>query len=329
MRMPTVTLKMPFGKVLILIAVAAMLGAAPRPAAAEEWPTRPITLVVSFAPGAIMDYLGRAIAHDLTTALGQPVIVENKVGGGGSVPALAVAKSASDGYTLLMTAIGPAVFRPIMDKSVGYDIDKDFTPVILAGDSPNVLLANPKLGLNTVKDLLAYAKLKQGKLSIAHSGPGTMGQLCSVLFANEAHIDGSFIAYRGAAPMITDLLGGQIDIGFPAFGPGSQSVKILAVTTEERVDFLPDVPTMKESGFDLVGSTWNAIYAPANVPREIVSKLNRAIDAYLHKPATRQQFSQVGLRALGGTPEQLRERVAQDRAKWSQIIARLNLGADK
>jgi len=249
MRVLPVLAKLSIGKAFIVVAAAAMLAAAARPAA-EDWPTRPITLVVSFAPGAIMDYLGRAIAHDLTTALGQPVVVENKVGGGGSVPAVAIAKAAPDGYTLLMTAIGPAVFRPIMDKSVGYDIDKDFTPIILAGDSPNVLLANPKLGLNTVKDLLAYAKTRNGKLSIAHSGPGTMGHLCSVLFASQAHINGSFIAYRGAAPMITDLLGGQIDIGFPAFGPGSQSVKILAVTTEERVDFLPDVPTMKESGFD-------------------------------------------------------------------------------
>lgn len=329
MRVLPVLAKLSIGKAFIVVAAAAMLAAAARPAAAEDWPTRPITLVVSFAPGAIMDYLGRAIAHDLTTALGQPVVVENKVGGGGSVPAVAIAKAAPDGYTLLMTAIGPAVFRPIMDKSVGYDIDKDFTPIILAGDSPNVLLANPKLGLNTVKDLLAYAKTRNGKLSIAHSGPGTMGHLCSVLFASQAHINGSFIAYRGAAPMITDLLGGQIDIGFPAFGPGSQSVKILAVTTEERVDFLPDVPTMKESGFDLVGSTWNAIYAPANVPREIVTKLNTAINAYLQKPETRQQFSKVGLRTLGGTPEHLSETVAQDRAKWSQIIARLNVAPEK
>ena len=321
--------RLSFCQMVILVAVAALLGAALRPAAAEDWPTRPITLVVSFPAGGSMDFIGRSIAHNLTELLGQPVIVENRLGGGGAVATMAVARAAPDGYTLLMTAIGPAVFRPVMDPAVGYDMDKDFTPVIMAGDSPNVLLASPKLGLSTVKDLLAYAKQKQNKLSIAHSGPGTMGHLCAVLFASLAHVDGSFIAYRGAPPMVTDLLGGQIDIGFPAFGPGSQSAKILAVTTAERVDFLPGVPTMKESGFDIVGSTWNAIYAPANVPREIVGKLNRAIDAHLRKPETRQQLMQIGMRALGGTPEQLRERVAQDRANWSKILVGLKPDAGK
>ena len=318
-----------FCKMITLIAIAGMLGAALRPAAAEDWPTRPITLVVSFAAGGSTDFVGRSIAQHLTEVLGQPVIVENRVGAGGVIASNHVAKAAPDGHTILISAIGPAVFRPIIDRLAGYDMDKDFVPVIMVGDSPNVLLANPKLGLNTVEDLLVYAKRKQNKLSIGHSGPGTMGHLCAMLFASEAYIDGSFIAYRGAAPMLTDLLGGQIDVGFPAYGPGSQAVKILAVTTAERVDFLPGVPTMKESGFDLAGSTWNAIYAPANVPREIVGKLNAAIDAYLRKPETQRQFRQAGLRALGGTPEQLRESMTQDHAKWSKIIVGLKLDADK
>ena len=228
-----------------------------------------------------------------------------------------------------MTAIGPMVFRPFIDKTLGYDVDKDFTPIILAADAPNVLLANPKLGLKTVKDLLAYAGTKQRRLTIANSGPGTMGHLCGVLFASKANVDGTFISYRGAAPIITDLLGGQIDIGFPAFGPGSDTVTILAVTADERADFLPDVPTLKESGFDLVCSTWIAIYASPNVPREIVSKLNAAIDAFLHKPETRKQFSDLGLRALGGSPEQLRDRVIEDRATWSKVIAGVKIDPEK
>ena len=248
MRMPPVLYKAFFAKALALIAVAAMLTGAPRPAAAEDWPTRPITMIVAFPPGGSVDFLARSIAHHLTDVFGQPVIVENKSGAGGVIATNYVAKTAPDGYTILMTAIGPAVFRPIIDQSAGYDTDKDFTPIIMAGNSPNVLLASPKLGGNTVKELVAYADKNQHRLSIAHPGPGTMGHLCAVLFAREAHIDGSFIAYRGAPPIVTDLMGGQIDIGFPTFGPGSQSVKILAVTTEERVDFLPDVPTMKESG---------------------------------------------------------------------------------
>ena len=159
----------------VSIALAAMLGMSQRPAAAEDWPARPVTLVVAFAPGALLDFVGRLLANDLSAALGQPVVVENKTGGGGVVATAAVAKTAPDGYTLLLTAIGPAVLRPLMDKTINYDTDADFTPVIMLGDSPNILAANPHLGLNTVKDLEAYIKERQGEISIAHSGPGTMG----------------------------------------------------------------------------------------------------------------------------------------------------------
>jgi tripartite-type tricarboxylate transporter receptor subunit TctC len=307
----------------------ANLAGGPRPAAAEDWPTRPVTLVMAFASGAMIDFVGRVLANDLSAAIGQPVVVETKAGGGGVVAGLSVAKAPADGYTLLMTAVGPAVLRPLIDKSVGYDTDTDFTPIILIGESPNVLLANPKLGVNTVKEFLAYAKQKDNKISIGHSGPGTMGHLCSVVFASLAGLDASSISYRGTAPMMTDLLGGQIDAGFPAYNPATQTAKILAVTTEERVDFLSGVPTMQESGFDVVGATWFAIFGPARMPPEIVAKLNAAMDAFLKKPETRARFSEAGFRVFGGPPARVREKVVQDRTKWSPIIARLNLGADK
>lgn len=312
-----------------VLAAAAMLGLAPGSAAAEVWPTRPLTLVVSFAPGALMDFVGRALAADLTEALGQPVVVENKVGGGGVVATVSVARAPPDGYTLLMTAIGPAVLRPLMEKTVGYDTDADFTPVIMVGDSPNILVANPNLELNSVKDLLAYIKTKQGKISIAHSGPGTMGHLLSVLFESEAGTDATLIAYRGSAPMFTDLIGGQIDIGFPAYGSGAKAAKILAVTTDERVDFLPGVPTLKENGFDIVGSTWIAIFAPARTPPDVVAKLNAGMDAFLSKPDTRYRFGVNGLRVLGGSPARLSEQVRRDRVRWTKIIGATRVGGDK
>ncbi len=305
---------------LLLILSAAL---SPRGAgAAENWPARPITLVVSFAPGAIMDFVGRLLAQDLTTALGQPVVVENKPGGGGVSAAVSVAKAPADGYMLLMTAIGPAVLRPIMDSKLPYNVDTDFTPVILTGDSPNVLIASPKSTFATVQAVVDFAKRNSGKLNVAHSGPGTMGHLIGALFASEAGIDVNLVAYRGSAPMVTDLLGGQIDVGFPAFGPETHAARVVAVTTAERVDFLPGVPTMSESGFPrLVGSTWNAVLAPAGVSADVVTKLNSAIDAFLRKEETRKKFEAVGFRGLGGPPERLRQQIAEDRAKWSKVIA--------
>jgi tripartite-type tricarboxylate transporter receptor subunit TctC len=230
---------------------------------------------------------------------------------------------------LLLTGVGPAALRPLIDKSVGYDPVADFTPIILIGETPNVLLANPNLGVKTVKDLVAYAKSKGGRISIGHSGPGTMGQLCTILFAAEAGLDLSSVSYRGTAPMMIDVLGGQIDAGFPAYNPATRQATVLAVTTDERVDFLSDVPTMKESGFDLVGGTWHAILGPAHMPPELVAKLNGVMNAFLSKPETRRRFSDAGYRVFGGPPARVTERIVQERTKWSKIIEDAKIGDDK
>ena len=329
MRVPFLLLKGWLTMVFVPLAVAAVLAVAPRPAAAEDWPKRPVTLVIAFAPGSIIDFVGRGLAADLSEAIGQPVVVETKSGGGGVVASIDVAKAAPDGYTLLLTGIGPAALRPLIDKSVGYDPVADFTPIILTGETPNVLLANPKLGVKSVKDLVAYAKSKGGKISIGHSGPGTMGHLSAVLFASEAGLDVTSVSYRGTAPMMVDVLGGQIDAGFPAYNPATQQATILAVTTDERVDFLPSVPTMKESGYDLSGGTWNAIFGPAHMPAAIVAKINRVMDAYLHQPDVLRRYSEAGFRVLGGPPARLSERMAQERTKWPKIIEAAKIGGGK
>ncbi|MEI9804460.1 MAG: tripartite tricarboxylate transporter substrate binding protein [Pseudolabrys sp.] len=164
---------------------------------------------------------------------------------------------------------------------------------------------------------------------MGHSGPGTMGHLCAVVFSSLAGLDITPISYRGTAPMLTDLIGGQITAGFPAYNPATKSASILAVTTDERVEFLPDVPTMKESGFDVVGATWFAIFAPARTPPEIVAKLNGAINEFLKKPETRARFNDAGFRVFGGPAARVTQKVSQDRDKWAPIIARLNLTPDK
>jgi tripartite-type tricarboxylate transporter receptor subunit TctC len=329
MRMPIDMLKSLLAKAVIFIAAAVTVSGALRPAAAETWPARPVTIVLPFAAGSMIDFVARALANDLSQAIGQPVVVESRPGGGGIVAGAYVAKAPPDGYTLLMTAVGPAVLRPLMDKSVGYDTDADFTPVILVGEAPNVLLASPKLGVSTVKELLDHAKKNGGKISIGHSGPGTMGHLCSILFAHDAGLDATLISYRGTGPMMVDVLGGQIDAGFPAYNPATKSAKILAVTAEQRVEFLADVTTMKESGFDVVGGTWEAIFGPAHIPPEIVAKLNSAMDSFLRKPETHTLFGETGFQVFGGPPARVTERVARDRAKWAPIIENAKISIDK
>jgi tripartite-type tricarboxylate transporter receptor subunit TctC len=301
------------------------LGAA-RAQGGPAWPSRPITLVVAFSPGTTLDYAARAIAQDLSRVLGQPVVVENRPGGGGVVGSVTVAKAPPDGYTLLMTGIGPAVLRPLLDDKLSYDAVADFTPIVLVGDAPNVLAASPTSGFGGVSDVIAYARRNPGKLTIGHSGPGTLNHLIAVLFSAEAGIATTLISYQGSSPIVTDLAGGHIDTGYIAYAPGSAATKILAVTTDQRVDFLPGVPTLKESNFpNVIGSTWNAIFAPAGLPADIAVRLNGAISAFLAKEETRQQFRSVGYRLLGGPPERLRELMADDRAKWSKVIAAANI----
>lgn len=329
MRVPCVVAKNGLAKLLVLVAVVAMYAGASRPAVAEDWPTRPITIVIGFTPGSMIDFVGRAVADDLSAAFGQPVVIESRPGGGGVVANAFVAKAPADGYTLLMTAVGPAVLRPLIDKTVSFDLGTEFAPVIMIGEAPNVLVANPKLGLKSVKDLVAKAKSNGGKISIGHAGPGTLGHLCSILFASEAGLDVASVSYRGTGPMMIDVLGGTLDAGFPAYNPATKSATLLAVTSDQRVDFLPDVPTMKESGFDIVGGTWEGIFGPANLPPEIVAKLNSAIEAFLRKPETKRRFGETGFQVIGGPPVKLVEQIKRDRVKWAKIIADANLSPDK
>ena len=289
------------------------------PVEAQSWPQRPITLIVAFPPATTVDVAARAIAKDLAESLGQPVLVENRPGGGGVIGTLAVAKANPDGYTLLMAGIGPAVLRPLIDPKLAYDPATDLTPVILVGDAANVLAASPQRGWASVADVVAYAK--QRGLTIGHSGPGTINHLLALLFSTEAGIRSTLISYPGSSPIVADLAGGQIDTGFIAYGAGSSAAQILAAATDERVDFLPGIPTLKEAGFpNVVGSTWNAIFAPAGLRAPIAARLNAAIGAFLAKDETRKRFDAVGYRILGGPPERLRAQMTDDRARWSKVV---------
>ena len=245
-------------------------------AVAQPWPSRPITLLVAFPPGSISDYVARVIAHDLSSALGQTVIVENKPGGGGAIATLTVARAPTDGYDLLMTAIGPAVLRPLIDSKLQYDTVADFTPIILIGETPNVFVSGPTSRFGNVQDIVTYASQNPGKLTIGHPGPGTMGHLAALLFATEAHISANFISYQGSASIVSDLVGGHIDVGSIAYR-GSASAANSSRSRPMKGRASCGHSDHEESSLPNVSaSTWHAIFAPAGRAPETASMLNKA-----------------------------------------------------
>lgn len=293
---------------------------------AQTWPTRPITLLVGFGAGGSGDTTARVFAEFVSKELGQTVIVENRAGGGGVVAALAVSKASPDGYTILVQAVGPTLLRPLMDPTVGYDAEKDFSAIGLLSETPNVLLGGSKFSAQTVAEAVAWAKNNPGRLTVGHPGPGTMGHLGALLLASRTGITGTYIAYRGGGQIVPDLLGGQIDLGCAAYAPQFKTTRILAVMTAEPVDFLPGVPTMREAGFPGVyASTWYGVFGPPNLPQEIVVKLNTAMNGFLRSDEARSRFPTLGVRALGGPPELLTKKIVEDKVLWSKIIKDANI----
>jgi tripartite-type tricarboxylate transporter receptor subunit TctC len=312
----------------ILVLVAAVFLCTPPLVQAQNWPERPITILEQIPPGVAIDIPARALARELSEALGQPVIIESRVGGGGIVLLNAVAKAEPNGYLLGFAAVGPAVIRPMMDKTVGFDFDRDFTPILMFGGIPNTLVASPTIGVTSVAEFVAYAKAHPDA-AMAHGGPGTIGHLASILFAKNAGITLNFIPYRGSPPLIADLLGGVISAGFPPYNPAAKNAKILAVATEHRLEFLKDVPTMAESGYpSVVATTWSALVGPKNLPPEIVAKLNTLINAWINKPGQRSKYGDIGFALAGGAPSDVLKQVQVDREKWALILRENNITLD-
>lgn len=276
--------------------------------------------MIGFAAGT-GDAVGRVFADFATKQLGERMIVESRPGGGGVVAAISLAKTTADGYTIGLYANGPMLLRPLMDPSVGYDADKDFTPIALFGDTPNIVLDGAKFPARSVKDVVDWAKKNPGRLTIGHPGPGTMGHLAALLLASEAGITGTYISYRNVGQMVVDLMGGQIDIGVAAYTPQHKAARILAVMTPDPVPFLPGVPSMREAGFPGVyASTWFGLFAPPHLSPEIVSKLNAVVNAFAHDAEVQKRLGDLGFRVIGGTPEALTKRINEDKPLWSKVI---------
>jgi tripartite-type tricarboxylate transporter receptor subunit TctC len=303
------------------------LALAVMPAAAQErYPSKPLRLVVPFAPGGSTDIFARLIADRLAAPLGQPVVVENRSGAAGNIGAEAVARAAPDGYTLLMATTGVMAINNAMYRNMTYDAAKDFEPVVFVASITNVLIVPPELPAASVAELIALAKREPGKLSFASSGAGSSTHMSAELFKSLSGTDILHIPYKGSGQALPDLMSGRVSMMFENM-PGAVShikagkVRALAVTGLRRSPAMPELPTIAESGVAGYESlSWSGIAVPAGTPRAVAERLNRDINAILASAEMRQKLAEQGADAIGGPPEAFAEHVRAEREKWSRLI---------
>ncbi|MDM0069770.1 tripartite tricarboxylate transporter substrate binding protein [Variovorax sp. J31P207] len=302
------------------------LGLAALGAQAQDWPQKPVTLVVPFPAGGSTDMVARAISPRLGEKLGQSFLVDNKAGATGTIGATFVKRAAPDGATFLVTSLGPLVIAPHLIKGMQYDALKDFDPITVAVQAPNVLVVPAKSPFKTVAEVIANLKAHPGKMTFASSGNGSSDHLTAELFWQQTGTSGLHVPYKGGAPAITDLLGGQVDASFQNVNAVVQNInagklRALAVTGDKRSPVLPDVPTTAEAGVkNLEVYSWQAIVAPKGLPPALRSKAHDAMTAALNDPAVKQQFTAIGLEVVANTPEQFAKFQQQESARWKKVI---------
>ncbi len=310
-------------KAVLKFALAAVL-AAPLALHAQAWPSKQIRILVPFPPGGFNDTLGRILANDLPKTLGQPVIVENRPGGGSVIGTELAAKSAPDGYTLFVAALPVAVVQSLYKTS--FDVTKDFAPITLAGVSDNMLVAHPSFPVNSVQELIKYAKEKPGRINYGSSGAGTSVHLCMELFKSMTRTFMTHIPYKGSAPVVAGLLGGEVDVMFDNLPNVINQVKAgrmkaLAVSGPKRSQLSPETPTVIEAGvpgFDV--SVWFGLLAPAGTPREIVQRLNMEATKIILSPEVSDKFVKQGVEPKPGTPEQFGDLIKSEVPRWAKVI---------
>jgi tripartite-type tricarboxylate transporter receptor subunit TctC len=299
-----------------------------------NWPTRPVRVVVPFPPGGATDIVGRAIAERLQATLGQPFVIENKAGASGNIGVADVARATPDGYTLVVGAAQTLTINPQLFGNLPFDPQKDLAPVAVVASVPNVLLASNKLPVKTPQELVAYARQNVGRLNYGSSSTGGTPHLSGELFKS---MTGTFIVhvpYRGSAPAMQDLVGGQIDLMFdnlPAALPQIRAgtVRALAVTTLQRSVSAPDLPTLDESGlkgFDSQG--WFALLAPAGTPQSVLQRLNTAVNEILATSEFRERLLKVGADPVGGSIEEFRQRLRTETERWGGVIRAAGVKAE-
>ncbi len=323
-----------FARRATLCALAALTGAAAFPVAAQEaYPTKAVRIVVGFSAGGTTDVVARLLSKELSEELGQTFIVENKPGAGSNIAAEYVVRAPADGYTLLMMAVTSAINQTLY-PNLKFDITKDLTAVALGAKVPNLLVVNPKLPVNTVKELVDYANKNPGKLNFASSGSGTSIHMTGELFKLQTKIDMSHIPYKGSSPALTDLVGGQVQMMFdnmPSAWPLVQSGKLraLAVTAPVRSPAAPEVPTMAEAGFEGFDvSSWFGLMAPAQTPDAVVQKINLAVAKALAKPELQKRLLDLGANPEPMTVAQFDSFVKKEVTTWGAVVKQANVQAD-
>ena len=316
----------------LLVSLLASLAAAS--ALAQGYPAKPIRIIVPFAPGGNVDITARLVAPGLSEALGQPVVVENKPGAGGTIGADQVVKSPADGYTLLMGSNSTFSVAPSLYPKNPYNPLRDFAPVISIASAPFVLVTNPAAPSKTARDLVAQAKASPGKLTMSSAGTGSSNHLVGELFQEISGARFTHVPYKGSGQALTDLMGGQVDLHFDQITSAASHIqagklRALMVTARERVPMLPDVPTASEAGYPSFEATnVTGLIAPAGTPREIVDKLNAATQKVISQPAFRERLAGIGADAVGGSPEQFAAYIRDDLSKWTRIVKDANVKVD-
>ncbi|MCZ2497970.1 tripartite tricarboxylate transporter substrate binding protein [Xylophilus sp. Kf1] len=323
-----------FGRPLYrLLAVPALCAALMAPPAQAAFPDKPLRVVVPFAPGGGTDAVARTLGQGMAVALGQPVLIDNKPGAGTLIGSEFVARSAPDGYTLVMATFAHAV-NPAMQPKMPFDTDKAFAPVAFVGVSPNVLVVRADAPWRTLADLAGAARAAPGKLTFASMGNGTSAHLSGELFKSLDKLSMTHVPYRGSGPALTDLLGGQVNLMFATASSAqpfiaSGKLRALAVTTARRSPAFPEVPTMAEAGVPgYAAESWYGLFAPAGTPRPVVDRLNAAVREAARSPAFVKQTRSEGLAVDVGTPEELDRYVRAEEKRWRPVVQDNHITSD-
>lgn len=311
----------------VLLAAAALAVAAAFPAAAQNYPVRPIRFVVPFAPGGSTDTLARSIAIKMGESLGQQVVVDNRSGGNGNIGTEIVANAPPDGYTILLGYIANLAIGPhLYGNKLPFDPIKSFAPITLLAESPNILVAHPSVPVKTLKDLIAYAKANPNKLNFGSASVASVGHLTGVMLNQMAGIDLQHVPYKGSGQAVVDVVGGQIQLMFSGMSSVMPHIKAnrlraLAVTGDKRSQAAPDVPTIAESGFPGFAATaWYNVAGPAGTPKPIVTRLNQEVLKALALPDVKQRLESVGFELIGSTPEKLADYTRAELKKWEKVV---------
>ena len=313
-------------RAIAFVAGLALLGSAPAPAGAADYPTKPVTLIIGFAPGGPSDVMARILTRKAEELLKQTLVIENRPGAGGSIAGTAVARAAPDGYTLLLATGSLLAINVSLYKNLGYDPEKDFEPITFLGTQTNVLYLHPSVPAKSLSELIAHAKANPGKLSFGSGGNGTPAHLAGELLKIEAKIDLTHVPFRGTGPALQNVIAGHVPMAFNPPTPliphiQSGAIRAIAITTLKRTAALPEVPTIAESGFPgFEATTWHGLVAPAGTPKDVVATLNRAFVATLNDPGVRKQLTDLGVDVAPGTSEEFRAYIKSEIPKWARIV---------